>query len=309
MSPGERQSRVSQTSLLLRELLLSRPGYRQLWQEQAERRRSAAISKAGVARVIALHQRGTAERASGNSPPHRDLKDRVRRALAGESLTPQTLTWFVAAFGMDERDERVLWASYAGDHERSTGISQTIITNRELALPQRHRTIALFERYAIAADRRVATRRTLQTIMAIDDGVDTYPCAHEPAVERVDVIYGGTLGRHYVHGDGLHTAAIVLERELLNGETASLEYRCHYPAGGYHAAEVRRPARGRSENVDIAVQFHESALPRQVSWAVWPDYLDGSPVAEEPVPLDVHGSAHRFVRFIEETVIGFRWEW
>jgi hypothetical protein len=309
MSSGEPQSHVRQTSLLLRELLLSRPGYRQLWQEQAERRRSAAISKAGVARVIALHLRGTGARASGTSTlPHRDLKDRIRRALAGESLTPQTLAWFVAAFEMDERDERVLWASYAGDHEGNAGISHTITTNRELALPQRHRTTALFERYAITADRRVAVRRTLQTIMAIEDGVDTYPCVHEPAIERCDVIYGGTLGRHYVHGDGLHTAAIMLERKLLNGETASLEYHSYYP-GGYPAAEVRRLAHGRSENVDIAVQFDQSALPRQVAWAVWPDYLDGSPVAEQPVSLDAYGSAHRFVRFIKETVVGFRWEW
>jgi len=299
MSGDERYSHISQTSLLLRELLLSRPGYRRLWQEQAERRRSAAVSKAGVARVIALHLRDTGERADGETLVHRDLKDRVRRALGGESLTPQTLAWFVAAFGMDQRDERVLWASFAGGHDQSAGISHTITASRELAVPQRHRTIALFERYAVGPDRGVATRRTLQTIMAIEDGVDAYAVCHEPPVERVDVIHGGTMD----------AGAIWLERELSNGETASLEYQSCYPGGGYRATEVRRPAHGRSENVDIAVQFHESALPRHVSWAVWPDYRGGDPVAEEPVSLDGRRCAHRFVRYIEETVVGFRWEW
>jgi len=309
MSSGERRAVPCQASQLLRELLLARPGYRRRWQDQAERRRSTDISLAGVARVIAAHLWATGERPDTATSLPRDIKDRVRRALAGESLTPQTLSWFIAAFGMDERDERSLWATLAGDRDQHTGISHTITSTRDPAPRQRHRTIALFERYSVAEDRSFASRTTLQTIMAIEDGVDTYPFSHEPAVHRVDVRYGGSLGRQYVDGDGLHTAVIVLDRRLCHGETAALEYVCRYPDGGCRATQVRRAARDRAENVDIAVQFPESAVPRRVTWAVWPDYRDGDPVAEEPVSLDARHCAHRFVRFIEETVVGFRWEW
>jgi hypothetical protein len=309
MSAAVHVSATGQTARLLRDLLLSRPEYRRLWLEQAERRRSHDISKAGVARVIALYLWGSGERADSETSLPRDIKDRVRRALAGVSVTPQTLTWFIEAFGMDERDERSLWATFAGDRDSHAGISYTITTDRELALRQRHRTIALFERYAIAADRSFTARRTLHTIMALEDGVDIYPFSREPAVERVEVIHGGTLGQHYVHGDGLRTDAILLDRKLWTGETASLEYLCYYPRGGYRATEVRRPAHGRSENIDIAVRFDAAALPRRLAWAVWQDHRDGNPVEEDSASLDERFTAHRFVRFIEETVVGFRWEW
>jgi hypothetical protein len=304
-----RHPRATETSRLLRELLWSRLEYRRLWQGQAERRRSEAISKAGVARVLALHLWGSGERPDSDTSLPRDLKDRVRRALSGELITPQTLTWLIEAFGMDERDERSLWATFAGDRDRQAGISHTITTDRALAVRQQHRTIALFERYMVAEDRSVLARRTLHTIMALEDGVDAYPFTHESEVECIRVIYGGRLGESYMHGNGLHTDAIVLDRNLRQGETASLEYACDYPGGAFHPTEVRRPAHGRSENIDIAVQFHQASLPRAIFWAVWQDHREGGPVANENVALDGHGSARRFVRFIEHTVVGFRWQW
>jgi hypothetical protein len=294
---------------LLREFLLSRPGYRRRWQAQTERRRSDDVSQAGVARVIALHLWESGERPDSEFTLPRDLKDRVRRALAGESLTPETLTWFIEAFGMDRRDEHSLWAAYAGDRDQDTGISCTITSRRELALRQRHRTVALFERYAISAERKIAERRTMHTITALEDGIDAYPFNHEPVIMRIEVVHGGTLGQRYVHGDGLHTDAIMLDRKLRKGDTASLEYWSFYPRHGYDATEVRRPAHGRSDNIDVALYFHESAWPRRIFWVVWPDHHEGVPVNEEPVSLDSQGRVHRFVRFIEETVVGFRWEW
>ncbi len=305
----DHSSPMKQASRMLCEFLLSRSEYRRLWQEQAERRRSGGVSQAGVARVIALHLWGSGERSDSETTLPRDLKDRVRRALAGESLTPETLNWFIRAFGMDQRDEHSLWAAYAGDRDQSAGISYTITSSRELALRQRHRTIALFERYTVSAERKLAERRTLHTITALEDGIDTYPFNHEPAIERIEVVYGGTLGRRYIHGDGLHTDAIVLDRKLGKGDSASLEYRSFYPRNGYDATEVRRPAHGRSDNIDIALQFPESARPQRISWAVWPDHHEGEPVDEEPVSLNAEGRVRRFVRFIEETVVGFRWEW
>lgn len=305
----DRVAPPSQASSLLRDFMLSRPEYRRLWQEQAERRRSDRVSQAGVARVIALHLWRSGERSDRETTLHRDLKDRVRRALAGENLTPETLNWFIEAFGMDQRDEYSLWAAYAGDRDLGAGISYTITGNRKLALRQRHRTVALFERYTVSAERKLVERRTMHTITALEDGIDVYPFNHEPAIECIDVIYGGALGQQYVHGDGLYTDAIVLDQELRKGDTTSLEYWSFYPLHGYDVTEVRRPAHGRSDNIDIALQFHGSVPPRRISWAVWPDHREGEPLHEEPVSLNAEARVRRFVRFIEETVVGFRWEW
>lgn len=309
MSGSERRPYRSQASRLLCELLISRPDYRRLWQQQAERLRADGISKAGVAKVIALYLWSSGERADNETGLPRDIKDRVRRALTGEALTPQTLTWFIEAFGMGSGDERALWAMLASDRDARSGISHTRTTDREMALSQRHRTIALFERYTVAADRCFVSRRTLHTIMALEDNVDIYPFNHEPATDRIEVRYGGTLGERYTHGGGLQTDAIVLDRVLATGETSSLEYVTYYPAGSPAATEIRRPALGRSDNIDIAVQFTEGTLPAVLLWAVWFDHHEGAPIREEPAALDERHSARRFVPFIEETVVGFRWTW
>ena len=48
--------------------------------------------------------------------------------------------------------------------------------------------------------------------------------------------------------------------------------------------------------------------PRHVWWSRWAG-VDGGVLGEEPVELDTQSAAHRFMRFIEETVVGFRWQW
>jgi hypothetical protein len=62
------------------------------------------------------------------------------------------------------------------------------------------------------------------------------------------------------------------------------------------------------ENVDIRVQFHPGALPAAVWWATW-DGVDGEVTSQEEAVLDVQHSAHRYLRSIERTVVGFHWIW
>ena len=71
---------------------------------------------------------------------------------------------------------------------------------------------------------------------------------------------------------------------------------------------LRRTVVVSMENLDIRVQFHPDRLPRAVEWAVW-NGLDGPIVASEPVELDSQFAVHRFLRFAQQTVAGFRWEW
>jgi hypothetical protein len=337
MRDGERLAWTGQTSRLLRELLMSQPEYRRQWQERAERRPAGDVSQAGVARVIALHLWGSGERPDSNTALARNLKDRVRRALTGRSVTPQTLSWFVEAFHMDPRDARALWATFAGDRDTGAGIS---------GLPPVHggprpacQTVALFERYLAGPDGALAGRSTLHTIMALEDGVDVFWFSPGPEADRVEVRHGGTAGP-----GGPQGRAIWLERTLAAGQTLALEYQCRYPPGGRPATEVRHLVRGRSENLDIAVTFHPARLPARVHWAVWRDARDSSPPDDsppddsqqdsgrrnpgpadteladtgladtgladtQPEPLDRRHRARRFVPFVEDAAVGFRWEW
>jgi hypothetical protein len=302
--------RTALTCRLLHDLLTTRPDYVRLWQEQVQRQRSPGISPAGVARVLALYLWGAGERADTETTLARDLKDRVRRALVGQSLSPETLSWFVRAFDMSAADEHTLWATYAsGVNNQIPGISKTIASLPSLARPQVHRTVALFERYTIDADHSFIERHTMHVIMALTDDVGTYVYNHDPAAEHIEVLHGGQVGTNFLYGDGLHGVELLLERNLSRGESLSIEYKCLYPKGIYDATEVRRPAYGRSQNVDIALRFHQSSAPKRLLWTVWDDQIHGHVVQEDQVHLNEHAMVHRFVPFIEETVVGFRWEW
>jgi hypothetical protein len=65
---------------------------------------------------------------------------------------------------------------------------------------------------------------------------------------------------------------------------------------------------GRMENFDMRVEFDPARLPASVWWATW-DGVEGGILDQEPVALDAQHSVHRYLRFVEKTVAGFRWDW
>ncbi|WP_125806453.1 hypothetical protein [Actinoplanes sp. ATCC 53533] len=143
-------------------------------------------------------------------------------------------------------------------------------------------------------------------IRATEDGVCSYIFNHEPEASSIDVIHGGKLGSKYRYGGGLCAVEIILSRPLEEGEATSLEYRTTFQKDN-RLSEVRRAAFGRSDNIDFAVEFRV-ALPRQAFWCVWEDHLLGQPVEEERTSFQGR-SIHKYIPFIEETVVGFRWSW
>lgn len=307
MSPKP-NARALATGALLHELLVNDPRYRRTWLMRARRVRGGELSRAAVAEVIASHLWEVGERPDTNIDLPRELKDRVGRALDGVILTSETLRWILDAFGFTAEDARRVWMTYSGIQTGSSGVGHTLIRQRPMARPQWHRTVSLFERYRMAADGSLLDRRTWHTIVAREDGVSEYLFNHEPYAEKVRVVHGGIAGGRYLYGDGLVGQGIVLDRTLRKGETTSMEYVTEYPEGRVYVSEVRRPARSRSENIDIAIEFHPRRVPNAVFWCVWSDHLDGASVSEEPVELR-DSVVRRFVPFIEQTVVGFRWLW
>ncbi|WP_254238517.1 hypothetical protein [Allokutzneria sp. A3M-2-11 16] len=297
---------ISATCALLRDLLTHDPRYRRHWRTKAERRRSE-LSQAAVARVVESYLVDSGERGEFESAVARQLKDRVSRALTGTALSAQTLGWLIAAFNMDENDKDRLFEIFSGQENSRTGISHTLRRRRAMVRNQCHRTVSLFERYAIAMDGSLVGRRTLHTIRAVQDGVDIYIFNHEPQASCIKVIHGGRVGQSFAYGDGLSSAEIVLDKPLLKAETTALEYQANFIPGTVRPTEVRRAAFARSENVDLAIEF-EGRVPQAAWWCIWDDQIDGGRIWEERV--NFQGNAVRqYVPFIEETVVGFRWEW
>jgi hypothetical protein len=293
------------TGELLRTLLLQDPRYRRRWQTHTTRARSV-LSQAAVAEVIALDLWERGERAEAFTDLARSLKDRVSRALNGQAISTETLSWFISAFQINHQDETRLVATLSGRSYPQLGISSTMRERREMVQRQRHRTVSLFERYSVGPDNSLKLRHTMHMIRATEDGVHSYIFNHEPEALSVDVVYGGILGTKYQYGGGLHAVEIILSRPLEEGETTSLEYRTVFRQGN-RLNEVRRAAFGRSENIDVAVEF-QGDLPRQAFWCVWDDHMLGQPLEEEDATFKER-SIRKYIPFIEETVVGFRWSW
>ncbi|MEV6873944.1 hypothetical protein [Amycolatopsis sp. NPDC051128] len=225
-------------------------------------------------------------------------------------MTGETLTWVIGAFEMTDEDAQRLWAAFAGDAVGpQDGIRDTVTLPRPLGKRQWHRTRTLFEKYHFAGDGSYERRHTLQVIEAIEDGVDSYLFNHEPYADRISVAYGGAVGQHYEYGGGLVSDEIMLGRTLQIGQRIPIEYETHFAHGAHYPSEVRRAVRARVENLDFAIHFAPERRPNVVSFCAWPDHYDGEPVLTEQLTVNDDGSAHRFVSFAEQTVLGFKWAW
>jgi hypothetical protein len=209
---------------------------------------------------------------------------------------------------MTDGDRDRLWALFSGKENPATEIAHTLRRRREMIRRQGHRTVNLVERYTVDGHGFLASRHTTHTIRAIEDGIDIYIFNHEPQASRIDVVYGGSVGRKYEYGGGLRSVEIQLDRSLIKDETIGLDYHTHFDQGAIRLTEVRRAAFARVENVDLAVRFEGDAAPHHAWWCVWDDHIDGDPVNERRVDI-VEGSIRQFVRSMEETVVGFRWSW
>lgn len=80
--------------------------YRQIWARCVDRSHGEQVSYSAVAKVLAR----TAALDRPDGVHHRELRDRVRRALVQGRLTNETLDLFVRAFAMRRADADRLWA-------------------------------------------------------------------------------------------------------------------------------------------------------------------------------------------------------
>jgi hypothetical protein len=304
----------------LRELL-QRPGaYRRLWEQHVVRARSGDITQLAVAEVLA-RRLWSYPRGQGDADVlSHQLKDTVSRALSGRLLSRSTLSLFIDAFGFSAAEADRLWRLWEGSGTISVLSGPRAVTPRteqELHAvlgPRRHQTLSLHDHVWVGAGGLPSRTRTLQVIEAIVDGLDRIPYLYDTKALTLEVGQGCTdlSGDLFRVSEDLFATYISLARTLDAGETSTLEYTTtfQYPGDPLdpHEREYRRAFMGQLENFDMRVEFHRDRLPAGVWWATW-DGMDGEIIEQEPVTLDSQNSVHRYLRFIEKTVIGFHWAW
>lgn len=311
MLDSDRADRLRLTGELLQALLIQRPGYADRWQRVQRRSLSGEVlSQSAVARVIAEHLWDSGERSDAETGLPRELKDRVHRALRGETLSGETLNWFIDAFQMTDHDARRLREALGSGRSRlGVPIVDTLHSPQRLPLPQRHRTVAAFERHIIGSDRRAIAHRNTRAIVACEDGVDSYPYRFVPGASEVVVLHGGRVTARHEPTGGSPIVEITLSTRLRRGQIASLEYQVAFRSDADITCEYRRVAHARADNIDIVVQFHRQRLPASAWWTVWDDYKDGNVLGQERVSPDSDGCIHRFVPHLENAAAGFCWKW
>lgn len=311
MLDDDRADRLRATGDLLQALLVQQTAYASQWQRF--QRRSLArevLNQSAVAQVIAEHLWDSGERSDSETGLPRELKDRVHRALRGEALSAETLNWFISAFQMTDQDAGRLRETLAAGRSRpGVPVVDTLRPPQWLPLPQRHRTVAVFERHIVGPDRRTAAHRTTRAIVALEDQVDSYPYRFVPGASDVTVLHGGHVATKHEPSGSSPVLEITLSTPLRRGQVAALEYQVGFRPDADITCEYRRVAHARADNVDIVVQFHRSQLPDRLWWTIWDNYKDGNVLGQEEVSLDPDGCIHRFVPYLENAAAGFYWKW
>lgn len=307
-----RSSGARQAALHLRELLL-RPGqYRRRWEQFVERSRPGELNQHAVAEVLAEYLWDHPRVERDREVQARQLKDTVNRMVTKKMLSKVTLELFIDAFNIPELEEEQLWKLWEGSDRLRVLVGPRALPPHTAAalVPAGHRTVSLHEHHYLGADGLPSRHRTLQVIEAIVDGVDRYPYRFDTDALTVEVGQGcaGLVGPVYDVTPGLCAVDILLNQPLHAGETLTLEYWTSFHYARAPKPEFRRVARDRIDSVDIRVEFHPDRRPDRVWWAVWDGY-GGEVTSEEEVSLDGQGAVERYLRIIEDTAVGFHWEW
>jgi hypothetical protein len=284
---------VAQTSAYLRMLLL-RPGpYRSRWQRRA-RAVTNGIDLTAVSAVLGYPS-----------------LERVRRALDGTAIEPETVALFAHAFEFDGRDIARL-----GDLLRGSDAVRVISGEVQPAVglyrggPPQHQTLSLHELHVLGPDGAPAEHNTIQVIRSTVDGLARYPYRFDTDELAVEVIRGGRIGDRIYHVDGdLHAVDIVLDRPLAEGETTLTQVRTTFLYRTPPAPEFRRGVMRRTNDVTIWVRFHRDRVPARVWLGRWDAIDHAQAIERRPVELDDELSVHHRFGAVERAIVGFYWEW
>ena len=320
MSDAARMEGQRAAAEYLRQLLLKPGRYREAWQRHVARPRDDVINQLAVAELLVDCLRSAPGRPGSAHVMAYQLRDTVAGALSGGQLSLQTLDLFIDAFDLAEHEAgrlRRLWGGATTISVMSGTHAVPVTAEQEVDAAvgkRRHHSLSLHDHIWVIEDGRIDRARTMQVIEANAQGLDRIPFMCDNNVLTLEVGQGckETDGPIRRIGADVFAAEILLARTLDLGETLTLEYwlSYRYPGDLTDPAEreYRRAVMRTVDNLDMRIEFHPDKLPAQVWWAHW-DGIEGGILSQELVTLDSQYSAHRFLRSLDRTVVGFHWRW
>ena len=293
---------------LLRHLLLTPGPYRRRWLRHCRTRVEVdELHQPAVCAVIADWLVEAGEMSESVDDPARRIRDRIRRALSGEVLTSTTIDWFAGAFQFTD-DDRERLISVLNGSVQTRVLAGKLAAVPGWAQPRRHRTVSVQEHHYIGPEGLPVRHRTSQVVEAIEV-MDRHRYMFDSDALSVRVDQGGRIVSPLMKlGDELFGVDVLLTRPLRPGETTTLTYDTRFGYVEPPPPEFRRTAFGVLLNVDLRVEFHPDRLPDRVYLATWPSLTDPA-VDREVVPLEPDHSVHRYFSRLQDTVVGFHWNW
>jgi len=285
----------------LRRLLTEVPEHRERWLRHVQRRRHDGVSHSAVARVLSGVTDASLE----------SLRDRARRALAGEVVTPLTIRLFSDAFELTVAEQERLWTLHTARRAGSAPLRPATggVYEGEPTVTTLSRAIDV----RVGADRVSWDVHTTITVQALADGVERFPLVHARDDIELTALSGCRLEPEPEPEPG--TAALVharFPRPLHTGDVHVYAYRMRFtaPAGDRdrYVAGVATP----TAVLAVQVGFTPPALPVRVQWRSWRsmELAEEDVTAEQDVPL---GPSHRVSWTRQDVapgvIAGFEWSW
>jgi hypothetical protein len=278
-------------------MLFVRPGeLRQAWEKRAVQARPGEVDAGAVAEVL---------NGDGGEPVPLPV---VQAAVDATALSAQTLERFIERFDLGPRHAtRLRGLLHGSDAVRV--ITGSALQELRAVGPARHETLAVHELHTLGADGLPAEHQTIQVIRSTVDSLEYFSYRFDTDQLVVEVVRGGHVGDMYRVSDTLFGVDIVLDRPLGKGDTALMHYRMTFLYKTAPPPEFRRGVLGTMRDVTLWVQFHPDKVPARVWQARWDRLDDAAIIDEQLVELDGELSAQARYDHVEDSILGFHWDW
>jgi hypothetical protein len=278
-------------------MLFVRPGeLRQAWEKHAVQADPGEVDAVAVATVL---------NGDGDDPVPLPV---VQAAVDATALNAQTMERFIERFDLGPRHAtRLRGLLHGSDAVRV--ITGSALQELRRVGPARHETLAVHELHTLGADGLPAEHQTIQVIRSTVDSLEHFSYRFDTDQLVVEVVRGGHVGDIYRVSDNLFGLDIVLDRPLGKGDTALMHYRMTFLYRTAPPPEFRRGVLGTMRDVTLWVQFHPDKVPARVWQGHWDRLNDATVIEEQLVELDGELSAQARYDHVEDSILGFHWEW
>jgi hypothetical protein len=285
---------------LTRLLLTGR--YRQEWLRYVSRDRPGEVHVVAVSKYLA-------DRSPYGHVGYLSLRDRVRRALLGAVISPETMRLFIEGFAFSATESATLWRLF--DPPTFSGrVIKGSLPARSIGVQGDLRTVSLIDEHFIGPDRLPVKHLTTQVVRAIVPDLQRVGVYADTSEIDFTVLRGGVADTIQSDIDGFPARVYVrLDQPLAADREALLKYAFDFSYTSPPPPIFSRVALQPIENITLAVSFSPARLPTSVWWRIWRDTEHSVVLHEEPVHLGCRGHIFRHLSSLEDAVAGFEWQW